>query len=97
MDAVAELEAHARELRDLGAKRIGVFGSQARGEATPDSDIDLYVEFADGRKSFRTFNALYEFLEGIFPMRIELVTDGGLEPRKARLILPTVRYASLGD
>ena len=95
MDAVKALEAHATDLRQLGAKRIGVFGSQARGDATPESDVDVYVEFVEGQRTFRNFNALYEFLESLFSMRIELVTDGALDSRKARLILPTVRYASL--
>ncbi len=96
-DVVSELEAHSERLRELGARRIGVFGSRARGDATASSDLDVYVEFDIGRKNFRSFNALYEFLESLFPVQIDLVTDGALEPRKARLILPTVRYASIGS
>ena len=64
-------------------------------QPTPRSRLDVYVEFAEGKRTFRNFNALYEFLESLFSMRIELITDGALGPRKARLILPTVRYPSL--
>ncbi len=35
-------------IREFGAKRIGLFGSVARGEIRDDSDIDLIVEFDEG-------------------------------------------------
>ncbi len=39
------LAAHQAELRAMGVKSLAVFGSVARGEARPDSDVDLLVEF----------------------------------------------------
>jgi hypothetical protein len=45
VNPVAALQGHADELRKLGARRVGVFGSLARGEARADSDVDIYVEF----------------------------------------------------
>lgn len=95
MDPLALIEAHADELRALGAQRIGVFGSFARGEATAESDVDIYLEFAKGRKSYDNFYATYELLQGFFGRSIDLVTDGSLSERKAKIILPTVRYVSL--
>src|SRR3954469_14956939 len=45
-DRVAELlSAHAEELRSLGVRSLDLFGSTARGDARPDSDVDLLVEF----------------------------------------------------
>ena len=41
---VASLQAHAAELRAAGIRHLSLFGSVARGEAGPDSDIDLVVE-----------------------------------------------------
>ncbi|MBI4339907.1 MAG: nucleotidyltransferase family protein [Chloroflexi bacterium] len=41
----AVIAAHQAELRALGVKSLAVFGSVARGEARPDSDVDLLVEF----------------------------------------------------
>lgn len=79
----------------LGAQRIGVFGSFARGEATAENDVDVYLEFAQGRKTYDNFFAIYELLQGLFGRPIDLVTDGSLSERKARIILPTVRYATL--
>ena len=95
MDPLALIEAHAQELHALGARRIGVFGSFARESATPQSDVDVYVEFSEGMKTYDNFYAIYELLRELFDRPIDLVTDGALSEKKARLILPTVRYASL--
>lgn len=95
MDPLELIEAHAAELRALGAQRIGVFGSFAREEATAESDVDVYLEFVKGRKTYDNFFAIYELLQELFGRPIDLVTDGSLSERKARIILPTVRYASL--
>lgn len=47
----ATLAGMAPALRKLGAASLAVHGSMQRGEATPDSDIDLLVEIAPGRRS----------------------------------------------
>src|SRR5215470_13663663 len=95
MDPLALIEAHTAELRTLGVQRIGVFGSFAKGEATEESDVDVYLEFVKGRKTYDNFFAIYELLRGLFGRPVDLVTDGSLSERKARIILPTVRYATL--
>ena len=95
MDPLILIEAHAEELHALGARRIGVFGSFAKNQATAESDVDVYVEFSEGMKTYDNFFALYELLRELFGRPIDLVTDGALSERKARLILPTVRYATL--
>src|SRR5262245_17235059 len=89
---LALIEAHAAELRALGAQRIDVFGSFARGEATAESDVDVCLEFAKDRKTYDNFFAIYELLQKLFGRPIDLVPDGSLSERKARIILPTVRY-----
>lgn len=90
MTPLTLIEAHAAELRTLGAQRIGVFGSFAREDATAESDVDVYLEFAEGRKNYDNFFAIHELFEGLFGRPIDLVTDGSLSERKARtaLLLP---------
>ena len=43
-DVIATLRAHEVELRAAGIKRLSLFGSVARGDAGPDSDVDLVAE-----------------------------------------------------
>ncbi len=82
-------------LRTLGIRRIGLFGSFARGEQSPNSDIDLLVEFDPGRKTFDAFMSISLFLEQILQRRVELVTVESLSPYLGPHILKEVEYASL--
>jgi hypothetical protein len=94
MNPLITIQAHLDELRALGARRIGLFGSFARGDARSDSDVDVYVEFDDAQRTNDNFFALHERLENLLGRRVDLVTDKSLTETKAQLILPTVRYAS---
>ena len=62
--AIRTLKAHEAELRALGVQRLSLFGSLARGEAGPESDVDLAVMLDPERKIglFR-YVALQEQLE----------------------------------
>lgn len=95
MDPLAVIERRISEIRALGARRIGVFGSFARDQAREDSDVDVYVEFEDEKRTYDNFFALHELLESALGRRVDLVTDKALTETKAELILPTVRYASV--
>ncbi len=44
------VNAHQAELHDLGVKSLEIFGSVARDEARPDSDVDFLVEFATAQR-----------------------------------------------
>jgi len=75
------LEEHLTILREsFGVRRIGIFGSVARGEETPASDIDILVEFSRGQATFRNFMALITYLEDLFGRKVDVVTTGGLDP-----------------
>jgi predicted nucleotidyltransferase len=95
VNPLAVIEAHFTELRALGAQRVGVFGSFARGDASDTSDVDVYVEFDESRRTYDNFFALHELLERLLGRRVDLVTDRSLTETKAKLILPTIRYAAL--
>jgi uncharacterized protein len=47
--AIAMLQAHEAELKQLGVERLYLFGSTARGEATDDSDVDLFFDYQKGK------------------------------------------------
>ena len=57
------LRAAEGAIRQLGVRRLALFGSVVRGEARPDSDVDLLVEFDPGQKSFDRFMTLFDLLE----------------------------------
>src|SRR5436305_2015320 len=78
MNPLSVIEAHLAELLELGARRIGVFGSFARGEAGKESDVDVYVEFEESRRTYDNFFALHELLERLLGRRVDLVTDKSL-------------------
>jgi predicted nucleotidyltransferase len=73
------LDAEA-EIRALGVSRLALFGSVLRGDARPDSDVDILVEFSPGAKTFDRFLELSELLEKRLERRVELVTLGALSP-----------------
>lgn len=77
---VERLEPAREQIQALGVRRIALFGSVVRGEARPDSDVDLLVQFDPERKTLRSFMALSFLLEELLGRRVELVTTEALSP-----------------
>jgi len=63
-----------------GAHNVRVFGSVARGEARPDSDVDLLVELEAGR-SLLDLGGLLMDLQTLLGREVDVVTDKGLRDR----------------
>ena len=63
----------------FGVQDLAIFGSVARDEAGPGSDIDVLVAF-DGRTHFRAFMGLQFELEAILGTRVDLVTPKAMKP-----------------
>jgi predicted nucleotidyltransferase len=59
-------------------RTLGVFGSWARGEQTPESDVDLLVEF-DGVVTYFEVLALEDELRALLGVRVDLATPGALK------------------
>lgn len=79
MDILAALKKNKAFLKErFGVKKIGIFGSVARGEAKDESDVDVLVEFEKGKTSFDNFMDLSFFLEGLFGRKVDLITTTGL-------------------
>jgi uncharacterized protein len=94
MDALALLRQHKPELRKrFGVAKIGIFGSFAHGEERPESDVDVFVTFQNGKKTFDNFMGTKFFLEDLFKRKVDLVTDGALKPLIRDPILQDVIYA----
>ncbi len=89
------LAKHQEQLKQFGVKRWGVFGSFARGQQSIRSDVDILVEFEQGKKSFDNFMHLAFFLEQQLGRRVELVTPESLSPHIGPHILREVEYAPI--
>lgn len=77
------LEARREDILRLaahhGARNVRVFGSVARGESSPESDVDLLVEMEPGR-SMLDLVAFWQDLEELLACKVDVLTDGGLSP-----------------
>jgi len=93
-DVLSSLHAHADQIRGLGVKRLGLFGSFVRGRARADSDVDLLVEFEEGRKTYDNFIGLSFLLEEMLGRPVELVTRESLSPYIGPHILSEVEYVA---
>lgn len=79
------IEANHHRLRELGVRELGLFGSFARGDARPDSDVDLFVDLEE--KSFDRYMAVKELLEEILRRKVDLVLKSAIKPRLREVIL----------
>ena len=94
-DILAVLHENRAQLRSLGVRRLGLFGSFVRGEQRVGSDIDFLVEFEPDQKTFDHFMNLAVLLEDMLHRRIELVTTDALSPYIGPHIMREVEYAAL--
>lgn len=76
---IRKLESSLTDIqKKYGVKRIGLFGSYARGDEHTDSDIDILVEFNSGKATFDNFMQLASDLEEIFQKHVDLLTCDGV-------------------
>ena len=81
------LRAHRDELRKrFGVKSLAVFGSVARGEAKPESDVDILVEF-ESSPGFDGYMALKFYLEDLLGRKVDLVMKSALKPWARDVVL----------
>lgn len=77
------LREHEAELRAMGVRRLSLFGSVARGEASADSDVDLAAEFDPGAEvGMFKYGALAERLRSLLRGPVDLI---GEPARTARM------------
>ncbi|MBF8280730.1 MAG: DNA polymerase beta domain protein region [Candidatus Magasanikbacteria bacterium] len=78
--------------KNYAVRKIGIFGSIAKGTAKASSDVDVLVEFAKPIGFFR-FIELEDYLSAIFKKKVDLVTKDSLKPLIKQSILNHVVYA----
>lgn len=94
MDAKPLLKARRKEILEIaarnGAVNVRVFGSVARGEDRPDSDIDFLVNLESGRSLLDLARLLRE-LTTLLDRPVDVVTEAGLRPRIKLRVLKEAR------
>jgi uncharacterized protein len=78
------IQTHRKEILAIaeryGAKNVRIFGSLARGEGRPESDIDFLVEMEPGRSLFDLGGFLFD-LQDLLGVEVDVVTEKGLRTR----------------
>lgn len=77
---LAILAQHQEALKRFGVKLLAIFGSVARDEARPDSDMDILVEF-EGSVNFDRYMDLKFYLEDHLGTQVDLVSRRSLKPQ----------------
>lgn len=89
-EILAKIEDRKNEIRKFGVKRLGVFGSFARGDQTTGSDIDFLVEFE--KETFDAYMGLCFFLEDLLGIDVDLVVSRAVKSRIKPAIMREVVY-----
>jgi predicted nucleotidyltransferase len=79
-EVLSILRQHRADLDRFGVRSLRLFGSAARDEALPESDVDLLVDFKV-RPTFSKYMELQIFLEDLLGAKVDLVTETGLRDR----------------
>ncbi|MGK7900952.1 MAG: nucleotidyltransferase family protein [Hormoscilla sp.] len=88
-EILAIIAAHREKLQAMGVKSLELFGSVARNEATPDSDVDFLVEFDRPVGYFRLLEIQY-YLEDILDYPVDLGTKKALKEHLREPVLEDV-------
>jgi uncharacterized protein len=78
--AIALLKQYEQPLKSFGVKSLAIFGSVARNEANPESDIDILVEFSEP-PTFDLYMDLKFDLEDCLSQSADLVSHKMLKPQ----------------
>ncbi|MBL8189369.1 MAG: nucleotidyltransferase family protein [Acidobacteria bacterium] len=73
---------------EYGVKRIGLFGSYAKGVPNEQSDVDVVVEFE--RPIGLKFIELTDYLENLFDKKVDVLTPAGLQGIRLRQVAENI-------
>lgn len=98
-EATERLRAAEVEIRSFGVRRLALFGSVVRNEATPTSDVDVLVEFEPAAKTLDNVMGLADFLDQVFgcgrmssPRSRSAVTSGPTSCARQRMSFAPLDY-----
>lgn len=86
-EALRILSEHREELKEFGVRRLAIFGSVARNEAGPESDVDVLVEFDDRPIGLFELVDLQHYLEELLGCEVDVGTFRSLKRRLRERVL----------
>ena len=91
------VETQRSELLRLGVESIGLFGSSVRGEERAESDLDVLVKFAPGRKSLDSFLEVVDLLESSFDCKVDVMTPESLSRHFGPQIMKEAEFVAIAS
>ena len=79
-EAISLLQAHKTELKRMGVDHLYLFGSMARDDARPDSDIDLFFDHERGKLGLYELIDVQEYTTGILGRKADIMTRNSIHP-----------------
>jgi hypothetical protein len=93
-DALATLRRYEADLRARGIRHAAVFGSVARGENRPDSDLDIIIDIEpDAHVTVFDYVGLKEYIASLFDGPVDVVSRDGLKPHVRPVAMANAVYA----
>lgn len=90
-DAVETLKSHKQDLSQYGVYGLAIFGSVARNESSPQSDVDILIDFEPQRGLFG-FIKVKNYLEDVLKCEVDLVMREALHPALKTRILREAKH-----
>lgn len=93
-DALATLRRYEADLRARGIRHAAVFGSVARGDNRPDSDLDIIIDIEpDAHVTVFDYVGLKEYIASLFDGPVDVVSRDGLKPHVRPVAMANAVYA----
>jgi predicted nucleotidyltransferase len=93
-EIIAKLRANEAALRARGVTHAALFGSRARGDHRPDSDVDIMIDLdPDAPISLFDYVGLKDYIAKFFDDRVDVVSRDGLKPSVRPAVTADAIYA----
>jgi uncharacterized protein len=93
-EIIARLRENEATLRERGVRHAALFGSCARGEERPDSDVDIMIEIdPTARIGVYEYVAIKDYIAGLFDARVDVMRRDRLKPYVGPVAIEDALYA----
>jgi predicted nucleotidyltransferase len=89
--AIATLKAHETELRQLGVRRLYLFGSTARDQAHDTSDVDLFFDYEEGKFGLFDLMDVQEYTSRVLGLAADVMTRDSIH----KVLRPSIEATAL--